>query len=149
MTVRMRVAVTVKVAVRMMKVLMMRRKRKDHQKRKRRKKRKRVKKKDDEEEEQKEKSPKKEGGIKLNIKKSALAKQSAKNRKNKGKKVKVPIVVDPRLALKLRPHQVVGVEKVYRCMMETKYAADNEYGQGFILGIYPCTHILKCFRDLI
>ena len=86
---------------------------------------------DDEEEEETKKEP----IIRIAVRgKTELAKKAAKKRKNKGKKVKVPIVVDPRLALKLRPHQVVGVEFVYRCMMETKYAANNEYGEGCILG---------------
>ena len=83
--------------------------------------------------------------MKIGVKvKNALA---LKSKKKKGKKVKVPIVVDPRLGKKLRPHQVVGVEFVYRCMMDCKYAMNNEYGEGCILGIFyseklhPCTHI--------
>ncbi len=56
--------------------------------------------------------------------------------------VMVPIVVDPRLAKKLRHHQRDGVKFVYRCMMNTNYAKDNQYGEGCILGkIFICLHI--------
>lgn len=78
---------------------------------------------------------KKEPVIKLKKLTNALAIATKKANKKKGKKVKVAIVVDPRLGLKLRPHQIEGVEFVYRCMMESKWAANNEYGEGCILGM--------------
>ena len=77
----------------------------------------------------------KEPVIKMKKLTNALAIAAKKANKQRGKKVKVAIVVDPRLGSKLRPHQVAGVEFVYRCMMESKWAANNEYGEGCILGM--------------
>eukprot|EP01084_Bolivina_argentea_P131750 232522_1 len=87
---------------------------------------------EDEEDEQNEEEEDTSSSNNIKIKvKNALAIQNKKQKK--GKKQKVPIVVDPQLGHKLRAHQVVGVEFVYRCMMDTKYAANNEYGEGCIL----------------